>query len=123
MNILGVNVVLRVLRDIVVDGLQLVKDILDSLHEDRLQAPRQRIRIIWVILLERRSRLRFRYARNAAISSKFPNPLIRYVRRFRKYKPLQVRSTLCDQSAQHLGRTILVRAAFVSIHTGFFFNF
>jgi len=52
-----VYVVSCALRDVIIDSLEFIEDILYRLHHDRLQRPRKRIRIIQIVLLQHKRRL------------------------------------------------------------------
>jgi hypothetical protein len=52
-----VYVVSGALRDVIIDSLEFIEDILYRLHHDRLQRPRKRIRIIRIVLLQHKRRL------------------------------------------------------------------
>lgn len=45
------------LRNVIIDSLEFIKDILYRLHHDGLQCPRKRIRIIRIVLLQHKRRL------------------------------------------------------------------
>jgi len=47
---LGMNVIFRIFWNVVINGLQLVKDVLNGLHKDWLQMLCKWIRIIWVMI-------------------------------------------------------------------------
>ena len=47
---LGMDVVFRSLRDVVVHRLELIKNILDCLHQDGLKASRERVGVVRIIL-------------------------------------------------------------------------
>ena len=47
----------RALRNVIVDGLEFIEDILYRLHYDRLERPRKRIRIVRIVLLQHKRRL------------------------------------------------------------------
>jgi hypothetical protein len=52
-----VYVVSGALRNVIIDSLEFIEDILYRLHHDRLQRPRKRIRIIRIVLLQHKRRL------------------------------------------------------------------
>ena len=50
-------VVFGAFRDIIVDGLELVEDILYRLHHDGLKSTRKRVRVVRIVLLQHERRL------------------------------------------------------------------
>jgi hypothetical protein len=52
-----VYVVSGAFRNVIIDSLEFVEDILYRLHHDRLQRPRKRIRIFRIVLLQHKRRL------------------------------------------------------------------
>ena len=50
-------VVFGAFRDIIVDGLELVEDILYRLHHDGLKSTRERVRVVRIVLLQHERRL------------------------------------------------------------------